>query len=573
MKQHIQSILILLFFIGLFGCRQSQKDKSKDIKRPNILLILVDDLGYSDLGCYGSDIKTPSLDKLAHQGVIFSDFYVSSLCAPTRAMLLTGVDNHQNGLGTMPPGHTENQYLQPGYEGSLNNQVVALPEIMRDNGYHTYMSGKWHLGHHEENYPANRGFEKSFAFLGGGSGHFSNAFALGPGEEPVTFYVRNKNIVEKLPDDFYSTKNFTDEMIHYILEQEDDSPFFAYLAYTAPHDPLHVPDEYLDKYTGVYDAGYEQIKKDRLGRMKKLGIVDESIPYNPGTGKFPQWEDLDDNEKKTQARKMEIFAAMIENLDHHIGRVIDTLKKTGKYENTIFIFLSDNGANPKEAVFYPGNSKEFLAENFDNSYANLGKSNSFISQGGAWAEVSNTPFTYFKTTTGEGGIHAPLIISGPNVKIRNLASNTGMHVCDIFPTVLDFAGVSRPDNYNGNELAPLYGFSAMKFLAGDNVQVRNTTINPLLFEMIECRAIIKGKWKAMMLQAPYANEPIWQLYDLSIDPLEKNDLALQEPEKLEELIKDWDEYANDVGYIKAEGEFLINKIGPEEFYKYESRSK
>ena len=406
MKRDIQSILILLIIVGLFGCRPDQKDNPKDIKRPNIIIILVDDLGYSDLGCYGSEIKTPSIDKLAQGGVIFSDFYVSSLCAPTRAMLLTGVDNHQNGLGTMPPGHTENQYLQPGYEGSLNSQVVALPEIMRDSGYHTYMAGKWHLGHHKENYPASRGFEKSFAFLGGGSGHFSNAFALGPGEEPVTFYVRNKEIVEKLPDDFYSTENFTDEMIHYILEQEDDSPFFAYLAYTAPHDPLQVPDEYLDKYKGVYSKGYEELKKDRLAQMKKNGLVGENIPYNPGTGKSPQWEDLDDNEKKTQARKMEIFAAMIENLDYHIGRVIDTLKKTGKYENTVFIFMSDNGANPKEAAFYPGSSIDYLAENYDNSFDNLGKSNSFISQGGAWAEVSNTPFTYFKTTTGEGGIHA-----------------------------------------------------------------------------------------------------------------------------------------------------------------------
>ena len=573
MKKHIQSILILLFLIGLFGCRQSQKDNSKDIKRPNILLILVDDLGYSDLGCYGSEIRTPNLDKLANQGVKFADFYVSSLCAPTRAMLLTGVDNHQNGLGTMPPGHTENQYLKPGYEGSLNNQVITMPEVLRDNGYHTYMTGKWHLGHHEESYPANRGFEKSFGLLGGGSGHFTNPFALGPGEEPVTFYVKDQDIVEKLPDDFYSSKDFTDKMIKYIVEQEDDSPFFGYLAYTAPHDPLHVPDEYSDNYKGVYDAGYEQIKRDRLARTKKTGIVNESVPYNPGTGKFPMWGDLDDDQKKLQARIMEIYASMVENLDYHIGRLIDSLKEAGKYENTIIVFLSDNGANPKEAVSYPGNSKEYLAENFNNSFSNLGKGNSFISQGGAWAEVSNTPFTYFKTTTGEGGIHAPLIIAGPGIEKEKFYTNTGMHVCDIFPTILDFVEVSRPARYKENELAPLYGKSAIKLLEGKAELVRNTSINPLFFEMMECKAVIKGKWKAMMLQPPYANEPMWQLYDLSTDPLEKHDLSLQEPEKLEELIKDWEEYANDVGYIRGEGEMLINKIGPEEFYKYENLNK
>ena len=293
------------------------------------------------------------------------------------------------------------------------------------------------------------------------------------------------------------------------------------------------------------------------------------MPYNPGTGKFPKWEELSDEDKKSQARKMEIYAAMIENLDYHIGRVVDALKKSGKYENTIFIFMSDNGANPKEATFYPGNSDVFLAENYDNSYNNLGKRNSFVSQGGSWAEVSNTPFTYFKTTTGEGGIHAPLIISGPGVDIENFQTSTGMHVCDIFPTVIDLAGVSRPDCYKGNELAPLYGISAMKFLAGNDTLVRNTKVNPLHFEMIECRAIIMGKWKALMLQAPYANEPVWQLYDISKDPLEKYDLSSQEPDKLQELVAEWDKYTVEVGYIEAEGQMLMLEIGPDEFYKYE----
>lgn len=573
MKNHVKLFFILFLIAGLLGCNQNQKDYPKEIPRPNILLILVDDLGYSDLGCFGSEIRTPNLDKLANQGAKFTDFYVSSLCAPTRAMLLTGVDNHQNGLGTMPPAHTENQYLKPGYEGSLNNQVITIPEVLGDNGYHTYMTGKWHLGHHQESYPVNRGFEKSFALLGGGSGHFTNPFPLGPGEAPVTFYVKDQDIVEKLPEDFYSSKDFTDKMINYIEEQEDDSPFFAFLAYTAPHDPLHVPDEYLDYYKGVYDSGYEQIKRDRLARIKKIGIVNESVPYNPGTSKFPEWGDLDDDQKKLQARTMEIYASMVENLDYHIGRLIDSLKEAGKYENTIIVFLSDNGANPKEPVAYPGSSKEYLAQSFNNNFSNLGKANSFISQGGAWAEVSNTPFTYFKTTTGEGGIHAPLIIAGPGIEKQKLYTNSGMHVCDIFPTILDFVEVSRPVKYKENELAPLYGKTAKKFLEGKAELVRNTSINPLLFEMMECKAVIKGKWKAMMLQPPYANEPIWQLYDLSTDPLEKHDLSLQEPEKLEELIKDWDEYANDVGYIKAEGEMLINKLGPEKFYKYENPNK
>jgi arylsulfatase len=569
MKKYYPPIHIVLIIVVLLGCSRNNKDNSQDLNPPNFLIILVDDLGYSDLGCYGSEIKTPNLDQLADQGMTFSDFYVSSLCAPSRAMLLTGVDNHQNGLGTMPPGHTENQYLKPGYEGELNDRVATLSEVLHDNGYHTYMAGKWHLGHHEESYPINKGFEKSFAFLGGGSGHFSNAFALGPGEEPVSFYVRDKSIIEMLPEDFYSTRNFTDEMINYLVKQEDDSPFFGYLAFTAPHDPLHVPDSYLEKYKNVYDAGYEQIKKDRLIRMKKMGIVEESVPYNPGTGKFPSWQDLNEEQKKLQARKMEIYASMIENLDFHIGRLMESLRQAEVYDNTIFIFLSDNGANPKEAAFYPGNSEEYLAANFDNSLGNLGKGNSFVSQGGAWAEVSNTPFTYFKTTTGEGGIHAPLIISGPGIENNKSQGITGMHVCDIFPTVLEFAGVSRPDTYKGNEMAPLYGKSAMQFLAGKEEIVRNTLNDPLHFEMLECKAIIKGSWKAIMLQPPYVDKPEWLLFNLSTDPLEKQNQASQEPDKLQELVQEWNEYAKKVGYIEAEGKMLINNIGPEAFYKYE----
>jgi arylsulfatase len=379
--------------------------------------------------------------------------------------------------------------------------------------------------------------------------------------------------VETLPGDFYSSKDFTNEIISYISEQEDNAPFFAFLAYTAPHDPLHVPDEYMDKYRGVYDNGYETIKKERLTKMKNMGIVDESVPHNPGTGKFPQWEDLDDEGKRSQARKMEIYAAMIENLDYYIGRLILELKNTGKYENTIIIFLSDNGSNPKEAVSYPGNSLEYLSENYDNRLENMGRSSSFVSQGGAWAEVSNTPFTYFKTTTGEGGIHSPLIIKGPGVTTGNLQTLTGMHVCDIFPTVLDMAGVSRPGDYKGNELAPLYGLSAKEFLSGNEDLVRNTTTDPLHFEMMENKAVIKGNWKALMLQPPYATEPGWQLFDLSTDPLEKHNLASVETDILNELITEWNNYAKEVGYIKGEGEMILFEMGPEKFYEYENPDK
>lgn len=302
---------VLIF--GLIGCDRPTQ-QTADIIKPNILLVVIDDMGYSDLNCYGSEIKTPNIDKVADRGVKFTDFYVSPLCAPTRSMLLTGLDNHLNGLGSMPPNHSRNQYLQPGYEGYINQSAMTLPEVLKENGYHTYMAGKWHLGHHEDHYPSSKGFEKSFAFLGGGSGHFDNPFPLSPVEKEVTFYVRDKQRVDELSEDFFSTRNYTDEMISFISKQEDDAPFFGYLAYAAPHDPLHVTDDYIDKYKGVYDEGYDAIKRSRLERMKTIGLVDDDVPFNPGTGNFKTWNDLDDSTKMHQARRMEIYAAMIENL-------------------------------------------------------------------------------------------------------------------------------------------------------------------------------------------------------------------------------------------------------------------
>jgi len=553
---------------GFWGCNSSSTESSNNPAKPNILLIVVDDMGFSDLGCYGGEIKTPNVDALPDRGVRFSKFYTSSLCAPTRAMLITGVDNHQSGLGVMPPNHTREQYLQPGYEGPINNRVMTIAEVLEAGGYHTYMTGKWHLGHHAKDYPANRGFEKSFVFLGGGASHFNNAFPLSSVEIPITEYVRDLQIVE-LPDDFFSTINYTDEMISFISKQKDDAPLFGYLAYTAPHDPLHVTDDYFKEYEGVYDVGYAQIRQKRLERMKAMGMVAKDVPDNPGTGKFPTWDQLDEGSKKKQARRMELYASMIEQMDTNLGRLIETLKQEGRYENTIFIFMSDNGANPKEAWEYAPNTPESIARDYDNSLENVGTANSFIAQGGAWSEVSNTPFSYFKTTTGEGGIHAPLIICGPGVQKRESPVHTVSHVTDLFPTILDFAGTPRPASLNGRELAPLYGVSAKDFLSGSSDIIRDTEDSPLCFEMTENKAIIKGKWKALMLKPPYVQKAEWQLFNLETDTGEKNNLASSNPEKLHELVSDWKKYAKEVGYIEAGQAPLILQIGSDKFYSYE----
>ena len=422
-------------------------------ERPNFLLIVVDDMGFSDLQPYGGEIRTPVVQKLADQGVSFGGFHVSSLCAPTRSMLLSGVDNHRNGLGNMPPFHSANQYLRPGYEGPLNHRVMTIAEVLKGEGYRTCMAGKWHLGSIDGYRPEDRGFDRVFSFLAGGASHFNDARPLSVNEAPHSRYDEDgRDVTDELPDDFFSSDTYADKMISYLSEQEEDVPFFAYLAFTAPHDPLQVPDEWLDRYKGAYDKGYDAIRERRLARMKEIGLIPDALASNPGSGLFPAWGELDDGEKVEQARKMEIYAAMIENADHNIGRVFDLLKRQGRYDDTIVMFISDNGANPKEPHFYPPNTEDSIERDDDNSLENMGREGSFVSIGGAWAEVANTPLSYFKTTTYEGGTQVPLILAGPGIGKRGIDTSQLLHATDILPTVLDFIGAGLPAEREGQSL-------------------------------------------------------------------------------------------------------------------------
>ena len=538
-------------------------------ERPNFLLIVVDDMGFSDLQPYGGEIRTPVVQKLADQGVSFGGFHVSSLCAPTRSMLLSGVDNHRNGLGNMPPFHSANQYLRPGYEGPLNHRVLTIAEVLKGEGYRTCMAGKWHLGSIDGYRPEDRGFDRVFSFLAGGASHFNDARPLSVNEAPHSRYDEDgRDVTDELPDDFFSSDTYADKMISYLSEQEDDAPFFAYLAFTAPHDPLQVPDEWLDRYKGAYDKGYDAIRERRLARMKEIGLIPDALASNPGSGLFPAWGELDDGEKVEQARKMEIYAAMIENADHNIGRVFDLLKRQGRYDDTIVMFISDNGANPKEPHFYPPNTEESIERDYDNSLENMGREGSFVSIGGAWAEVANTPLSYFKTTTYEGGTQVPLILAGPGIGKRGIDTSQLLHATDILPTVLDFIGAGRPSEREGQSLEPIYGKSWKPYLSGESAAPVRSPDDALGFEMMECRAVIKGDWKLVFVAPPYG-ENDWHLYNLRDDPRELSDRAGGEPEKFEEMKREWDAYASSVGYIEAGEIKQLEGMSPEDFFKYE----
>lgn len=536
-------------------------------KRPNILVVVVDDMGFSDATPYGGEAKMPYLTQLCNTGVRFRHSYMSSLCAPTRAMLLTGVDNHLCGLGNMPPFHTTNQFNQAGYEGWLNNRVTTIAEVLQSNGYHTYMSGKWHLGFRQDKYPSQKGFEKSFAFMGGGTSHWADMRPLSRTERGTNFYVENDTRLDRLPEDFYSSINFADKMIQYLGEQTDDNPFFAYLAFTAPHDPIQVPDKWINNYKGMYDVGYEVTKARRLKKMKELGLLARKTPLNPGDSNIPNWDSLPKEQQRMEARAMEVYSAMLECMDAQMGRVINKIKDMNQWDNTIVFFMSDNGANPKQPWFYAPNTKEQIEKEFDNSYDNIGRPNSFISIGAGWAQVANTPLSYFKLTSYEGGTKTPLVVSGRGIKARGIDTQNRIHVTDLFPTILELTNSTRPTSINGQPLAPLYGKSYAKLLTGASTAKHRGDNDAIGFEIMENKSLTKGDWKVLFQPPPYGDGKHWHLYNLKEDELELIDLANVYPEKTQELVLEWERYAKQVGYIQSNGQLQMKTYrNPEAFY-------
>jgi arylsulfatase len=396
-KIYCQTV-ILIIIAG--SCQTKKEESKKDSQKPNILLIVADDMGFSDISPFGGEITTPALDNLADQGVMLTNFHVLPTCSPSRSVLLSGTDNHIAGLGSMGEVVTSKQKGNPGYEGFLNNTVAHLPRILNDAGYHTYMTGKWHLGHEQDHRPIMKGFDETFALLPGGGSHWADKLPLSPPQ--IMSYSRNGNLVDDLPEDFYSTKNYTDYILKW-LEQDknDEKPFFAYVSYTAPHDPLHAPKNYIDKYKGNYDQGFNVLRTERFESLKRLGIIPEMASMYPWSG--PVWGDLSDVEKKKSARDMEVYAAMIEYMDGQISRIFKWLEENDEMDNTIIVFLSDNGANGAMSTAYPGQTEEYL-NSFDNSLDNRGLPNSYVEMGPAWAAASMSPHRLFKAFTTEGGI-------------------------------------------------------------------------------------------------------------------------------------------------------------------------
>lgn len=526
-------------------------------KRPNIVIILGDDMGFCDMGSFGSEIHTPNFDALANDGVRFTNFYTHASCSPTRAMLLTGVDTHLNGLGNMDEWTAPNQRGVSGYEGYLNKRVATLPQLLKAAGYHTYMVGKWHLGKAPDQIPASRGFERDFSLLDGAGSYWDMTNLSGA--SPKSVFTEDGRYLSRLPDNYYATKTYTDKLIGYIdAHRGDGKPFFAYVAHQAPHDPYHLPQEWRTRHVGQYDIGWDAVRQARLKREIELGIMPLGTRLAERMWFLPDPIVLAPATRAILGKKMELYAGMMENMDYHVGRLITHLKQIGEYDNTIFIVFGDNGAEGTDLFQMitgkPG-TRDFLfaASKWSQTSPNAwGDPGSYVGYGAMWAQVSMTPFSQYKGWLAEGGIRNALIVSGPVVKRAKGSINRGlMHVADIMPTLLEVAGAAYPRTQDGRTLPPLIGKSWLPLLAG-KVESPRSEADYLAWELFGNRAVRQGDWKLRWEWKSFGKGD-WELFNLATDPAERTDLAAKRPDKLKALLSLWQ------GYMQANNVILPNR--------------
>lgn len=494
-------------------------------ERPNVVVILVDDMGFSDLGCYGSEIPTPNIDALAEHGVRFTQFYNTARCGPTRASLMTGLYPHQAGMG-----HLDNIIHEgsKGTTGRLRDDAVTMAEVLHDAGYLTCMTGKWHMGQQHGTPPWERGFDRSLNSPSGGIYFRKQPY------RPEIFLNGEK----KQKDDpmfgqkWYSSDLWTDWGMKFIDEaREEKKPFFLYLAYCAPHFPLMAPAEEIAKYRGKYKQSWEKLREARHQRQIEMGIVDEKWPMSPIPEQVPNWDQLSDEEKDRFDHQMAIYAAMLDRVDQNVGKLVAGLKERGELDNTIIFFMSDNGGNAESGPrgIYEGK--------------NPGGPNSRVFLGQSWATLNNTPFRRYKHFTHEGGISTPLIVSWPDgiptARDGKLVTEPG-HLVDVMATVVGVTGAKYPTEYDGHQIQPMEGVNLMPAIDGEQLERKN----PIYFEHEGNRALRRGQWKLVM-----KHKGPWELYDIEADRTEQHDVIAEQPELAKELIADWEAWAKraDVG--------------------------
>ena len=530
--------------------------------RPNIVFILADDLGFTDIAPYGSEINTPTLSALAARGVLFSNYHTAGSCAPSRAMLLTGVDSHRAGVPNIPEMLPPEQTQYSNYRGVLGRNVVTIATLLQDHGYHTYIAGKWHLGMTPELLPSARGFERSFILADSGADNWEQKSYL-PVYEQANWFADGEQTT--LPDDFYSSRFLIDKTIEFIdSNAADGEPFFAYVPFQAVHLPVQAPQKFINRYMETYTGGWHELRRQRYLRAVDLGLVPENSPMieMPTT---PGWNTLTSAQKRYQAKRMAVYAGMIEAMDFHIGRLIAHLKAIGEYENTIFVFTSDNGPEASGPID-PDTALDRFGQGlqgYENSYDTLGLKGSFNSIGPAFASAAASPLSYYKFYSGEGGMRVPLIIAGVGLETRVGKTAAFSFATDIAPTVLDLAGAQAPQprfgeiRYGGRKVEPMSGRSLVPLLEGDTPHIYSDD-DVIGYELGGNAALFQGDYKIVLNRGPVGDGQ-WYLYNIADDPGETRDLAGSEPERFQAMLNAYVRYAKENGVLPVPEGFDANQ--------------
>jgi arylsulfatase A-like enzyme len=512
--------------------------------RPNIVLILADDLGFTDISPFGSEISTPNIAALAKAGISFTNYHTAGSCAPARAMLLTGVDSHRNGVPNIPEALPSEQKGFENYLGVLSDKVVTLATLLNDEGYHTYMTGKWHLGHTPELLPSVKGFERTIAMADTGADNWEQRPYL-PIYEKANWYADGQ--AHTLPDDFYSSKYFVDKTIEFVDSNAGDGqPFFAYIPFQAVHMPVQAPREFSDKYSGVYDEGWTVMREKRRKAAELAGVIPENTEtvVTPGT---LEWDGLTDEQRRHHARRMEVYAGMVEAMDMHIGRLMDHLKAIGEFENTIFIFTSDNGAEGSNLIRVDETSllsAWFNQVGYNADYDTLGEKGSFNAIGPNNATIAASPLAYYKFYASEGGLRVPLVMSGPGIAKRDQKTDEFVFVTDLTPTILSLAGVeAHSGNWKDKPVEEIVGKDFSRFLSNDQNDIHDAS-TAIGYELGGNRALFKGDYKVVFNRS-VINDKTWHLFNIKTDPGETKDLANDEPMRFKEMLNDYEEFVRE----------------------------
>ncbi|MES2509723.1 MAG: arylsulfatase [Pseudomonadota bacterium] len=513
--------------------------------RPNIVLLLADDWGFSDVGSFGGEIATPNIDDLARRGMRFSNFHVSASCSPTRAMLLTGVDNHRNGVGNMRETIPQSHIGKPGYLSVLDNKVVTVASLLRDGGYRTYVAGKWHVGKEPHNLPPARGFDRSIIQADSGSDNWETGKRYLDLSDKVNWFEDGKEAV--MPADYYSSKFFVDKTIAYIDSgAKENKPFFAYVAFQANHIPVQAPAEFIAKYKGRYDKGWTVLRQERRDRAIALGLIPKDTPMVT-MSTTTDWETLSAEDKKYQARRMEVYAAMADAMDFHVGRLVAHLKQTGEYDNTVFMFMSDNGAEASDPYATLA-GRLWLDWKYNRGIDELGGKGAYSIIGPSWGSAAGSPLSTYKFYSGEGGIRVPLIIAGAAGIRPNSIQGSLAHVNDIAPTLLELAQLPRPaGSYRGQPVEPMTGVSLMPVLKGQAQRV-HAPDKAIGYELSGNEAVFKGDYKLIRNIKPVGDGQ-WHLYDITHDPGETIDLQGRLPDVFKAMQADYADYAKANGVL------------------------